>query len=75
MIEILLDHSYADDYFMISNIEVKINDAAEKERVENLAKRLEGQLVDPDNELSKRIAEFLKVDERLIDLDTNEIDF
>jgi hypothetical protein len=76
MIEILLDHSYADDYFMISNIEVKIKDVVEKERIEKLIKQngLVGSLVDPDRELSKRIAYILKVEEKLIDLDTEEID-
>jgi benzoyl-CoA reductase/2-hydroxyglutaryl-CoA dehydratase subunit BcrC/BadD/HgdB len=76
MIEILIDHSYADDYFQIDTITVNLDDKEEKERIEKLVKQygLEGQLVDPERELSKLIAEVLKVDESLIDLDTNEID-
>lgn len=34
MIEILFDHSYKDDYFMLSNISVTIIDQAEKENLE-----------------------------------------
>ncbi|CRK80299.1 hypothetical protein [Neobacillus massiliamazoniensis] len=76
MIEIIIDHSYEDDYFMISNIDVKIKDVAEKERVEKLVKQsgLEGQLVTPDRDLIERIAKILDVREELIDIDTNEID-
>ncbi|MEC1157836.1 hypothetical protein [Cytobacillus horneckiae] len=76
MIEILIDHSYEDDYFMISEITVNIKDLSEKERIEQLVKKsnLIGSLVDVGNDLKKRIADRLKVDVSLIDFDTNEID-
>ncbi|MCM3598711.1 hypothetical protein M4D55_23410 [Metabacillus idriensis] len=76
MIEVLLDHSYEDDYFQIDTITVTILDKAEKERIEKLVKQhgLEGKLVDVDRGLAGRIAAVLKVDEKLIDFDTNEID-
>ncbi|MDZ5610631.1 hypothetical protein U2I54_27450 [Bacillus pseudomycoides] len=76
MIEILIDHSYEDDYFMISDVFVKIKDSFEKERIEKLVKKhnLEGAFVDVDRGLKQRIAELLKVDADIIDFDTNEID-
>lgn len=76
MIEILIDHSYEDDYFMISEITVNIKDLSEKERIEQLVKKsnLIGSLVDVGNDLKKRIADQLKVDVSIIDFDTNEID-
>lgn len=76
MIEILIDHSYEDDYFMISDVLVKIKDVAEKERIEKLVKKhnIEGALVDADRELKHRLAHLLKVDVSIIDFDTNEID-
>ena len=48
MIEMLIDHSYEDDYFIIDTITVNIDDKAEKERIEKLAKKLEGGYADPD---------------------------
>lgn len=78
MIEVLLDHSYVDDYFRIDTITVNISDKKEKERIENLIKKhgLEGELVWPDGrELANYIADILQVDVKLIDIDTNEIDF
>ncbi|GAM13414.1 MULTISPECIES: hypothetical protein [Bacillota] len=76
MIEILFDHSYEDDYYYLSTITVNIKDPIEKERIERLLKEcnLEGMIEYPDSLLRKRIAKFLKVDENLIDFDTNEID-
>ncbi|QGH34621.1 hypothetical protein GI584_11515 [Gracilibacillus salitolerans] len=74
MILVTIDHSYVNDYFQIDTIEVNLDEEEEKVRVEKLAKKLEGALVDPDRLLSQRIADELKVDVRLIDLDTNEID-
>jgi hypothetical protein len=77
MIEILFDHSYEDDYYMLSVISVNIADQAEKERIESKIKEinLEGIMEFPDSNLRKRIAKLLDVDENLIDFDTNEIDF
>ncbi|MEC3884577.1 hypothetical protein VKA52_12660 [Halobacillus sp. HZG1] len=76
MIEVLMDHSYEDDYFMISDVTVNLKDAQEKDRVEKLVEKhnLVGRLVDVDRGLSRRIASLLNVDDKLIDLDTNEID-
>ncbi|WP_019156638.1 hypothetical protein [Robertmurraya massiliosenegalensis] len=76
MIEILIDHSYEDDYFMISEITVNIKDVSEKERIEKVVQKsnLIGSLVDVGNDLKKRIADRLKVDVSIIDFDTNEID-
>ncbi|MFC9601741.1 hypothetical protein ACFTQL_28885 [Peribacillus butanolivorans] len=75
MIEILIDHSYTDDYFMISDVSVKIEDVSEKERIEKLVEKynIEGSLVDIDN-VNKRIADLLEVDVSIIDIDTHEID-
>ncbi|GIN59251.1 hypothetical protein J8TS2_35700 [Lederbergia ruris] len=73
-IEVLLDHSYEDDYFMISTITVNLKNEEEKERVQKISERMEDDFVDPDGLLSKRIADRHKVDVSLIDLDTNEID-
>jgi hypothetical protein len=76
MIEILLDHSYEEEYFMISNVTVRIKDVTEKERIEQLVKKrnLIGRFVDPDRDLAERIAKTLEVDVKLIDIDTEEID-
>ncbi|SFJ43226.1 hypothetical protein SAMN04487936_102146 [Halobacillus dabanensis] len=76
MIEVLLDHSYEDDYFMISDVTVNIKDSQEKERVKELVEKhnLVGWLVDVDRGLSKRLANLLQVDAELIDFDTNDID-
>ncbi|MCR3921745.1 MAG: hypothetical protein NUK65_04395 [Firmicutes bacterium] len=74
MITIIIDHSYEDNYFMISEIEVNIADKEEKERIMEKFKQIAGALVMPDNELKQRIADTLEVDIDLIDLDTNEID-
>lgn len=53
MIEILLDHSYEDDYFMISDVSIKIKDESEKERIEKLVEKhnIIGSLVDVDIEV------------------------
>ncbi|WP_186578039.1 hypothetical protein [Aquibacillus kalidii] len=76
MINIIIDHSYADDYFMISEISVNIKDPTERERVEYLVRKynLEGSLEDPNNSLSNRIADMLQVDVSIIDIDTEEVD-
>lgn len=75
MINVFIDHSYEEDYFMIDRIIVNLDDNKEKARIENLAKQLEGEFVEAANNLlNKRIANFLEVDVSLIDLDTNEID-
>lgn len=76
MIEVLIDHSYADDYFMISNVTVNIDDAVEKERIKKAVKKhlIVGSLVSPDRTLKEDIAQALSVDQKLIDMDTSEID-
>lgn len=76
MIEIFIAHSYEDDYFMISDVSVKINNESEKERIEKLVEKhnIIGALVDGDKGLALRIADLLEVDVRIINLDTNEID-
>jgi hypothetical protein len=73
MIEILLDHSYEDDYFIISRISVNIKDASEKERIEKIVEKhnLVGMIGYPDKLF---IADLLKVDATIIDFDVNEID-
>lgn len=76
MIEILFDHSYENDYYYLSVVTVNIKDPIEKERIDRLVMEcnLEGMLEYPDRLLRKKIAKLLKVDENLIDFDTNEID-
>lgn len=76
MIEVTIDHSYEDDYFMIGDIRVNIKDPEEKKRIEEVVKRsgLIQRLIYPDRQLSQRIAQLLGVDVKLIDIDTNEID-
>ncbi|MGE8207840.1 hypothetical protein ACQKP0_25580 [Heyndrickxia sp. NPDC080065] len=54
MIEIRFDHSHVNNYF-IDTITVNLDDKEEKERIEILAKRLEGCLVDyPNKELAEK---------------------
>lgn len=76
MIEVLLDHSYEEDYFQIDTITVNLDDLKEKERIEKVIKEkgLEGQLIEPDRFFSERIAKVLGVDKKMIDIDTNEMD-
>lgn len=76
MIEFLFDHSYEDDYYVLSNVTVSIKDSLEKERIERLVKehKLIGMQEYPDRDLAQRIANLLKVDVKLIDFDTEEID-
>lgn len=74
MIKITIDHSYEDDYFMISYIEVNNTDENERERILDRFKEIDGAFVNPDNNLRERIADALGVDVNLIDLDTEEID-
>ncbi|WP_332632034.1 hypothetical protein [Halalkalibacter flavus] len=76
MIEVLIDHSYEEDYFMIDTITVNLKNKEEKERIEKVIKELglEGKFVNPDRHFSKRIAEVLGVSKELINIDTNDID-
>ena len=73
MIEVIIDHSYEDDYFMISEINVHIEDEVEKKRIEQAISDngLLGDLGYPDKIM---IAHILKVDPKLLDMETNEID-
>lgn len=76
MIGILFDHSYQDDYFILSDISVNIKDPIEKEKIETRIRQgnLLGSLGFPGTDLKKYIAEFLEVDENFITFDTEEID-
>lgn len=74
MITITIDHSYEDDYHMISYISIDSEDEKEKERIIEKFKDIDGALVDPDGSLGERIAEALGVDVNLVQLDTEEID-
>lgn len=76
MIEILVDHSYEEDYFVISTISVNVEDASEKARIEKLIEdnNIEGQLVTFNDGLSLNIADLLKVNVGIINIETNEID-
>lgn len=76
MIYVHIDHSYEDDYFMISEIEVEVDDISEKEHIEKLIEEnnIVGQLVDGDSGLALRLADLLNVNVSIIDIDTNEID-
>lgn len=74
MITITIDHSYEDDYHMISYISIDSEDEKEKERIIKKFEEIDGALVDPDGSLDKRIAEALGVDVKLVNLDTEEID-
>jgi hypothetical protein len=76
MIEIIIDPSYVEDYFMISEVSIKINDASEKHRIEKLVEKhnIVGSLVDGDRALALRIVDILEVPVSIIDIDTNEID-
>lgn len=75
MIEVLVDHSYEDDYFQIDTVTVNLDDKEEKERIEKavIKSSLEGSLVDPDG-LAEQIARVLGVRKEMIDIDTHEID-
>jgi hypothetical protein len=79
MIEVLIDHTYADDYFQIDTITVNLDDKRGKEKNKKNKKvikeaNLEGSIVEPDRDLIERIAKVLGVRKELIDIDTNEID-
>lgn len=76
MIEVLIDHSYEEDYFQIDTVTVKIDDLVEADRVRKIIREinLEGSLVEPSNALRSEIAKVLGVDVEIIDIDTNEID-
>ncbi|WP_034757816.1 hypothetical protein [Rossellomorea vietnamensis] len=76
MIEVILDHSTEEDYFVISSVSVNIKDEQEKARVKKVVAdhNLEGSLVDGDRGLALRIADVLGVNVQLIDIDTQEID-
>ncbi|QUW22476.1 hypothetical protein JSQ81_02495 [Sporosarcina sp. Marseille-Q4063] len=75
MIEVIVDHSYAEDYFQIDTITVNLDDNVEKERIERSIKKsnLEGSLVDP-GDLREHLAVVLGVRKEMIDIDTHEID-
>ncbi|MEI2338888.1 hypothetical protein FA002_02105 [Priestia megaterium] len=76
MIEIIIDHSYEDDYFCIGMITVNLDDENEKKRIEKLVKEEElvGSFVIPDSLLNEQIGKLLGVKKELIDIDINEID-
>ncbi len=76
MIQFLFDHSYEDDYYQLSNITVKLKDPVEKERIKQLVNehKLIGMQEYPNRHLKERLAKLLKVDVKLIDFDTEEID-
>lgn len=74
MITITINHSYEDDYHMISYISIDSEDEKEKERIFKKFEEIDSALVDPDGSLDKRIADALGVDINLLQLDTEEID-
>lgn len=76
MIKFTFDHSYAEDYFALSYVDVDIKDEKKKEKVEDKIKLLNigGMVEYPDRHLKKKLAEFLEVDVSEIDFDTEEID-
>jgi len=77
MIYVTIDHSHADNYFMVSAVRIEVADPAEKQRLIEAVKRsnLIGSFVDRYGKISEEIAEMLNVDAKMIDLDTEEIDF
>ncbi|GEM04538.1 hypothetical protein HMI01_15260 [Halolactibacillus miurensis] len=74
MIRIIIDHSYEDDYFRISHLDIDLKDKEKEKEVRERFKKIEQSLVIPGRFLTKRIAKALDVDENLIELDTEEID-
>jgi len=76
MIEIIIDHSYEDDYFCIGMITVNLEDENEKKRIEKVIKEeeLEGSFVSPGRLLNEHIAKLLGVKKELVDIEINEID-
>jgi UDP-glucose 4-epimerase len=76
MIEVVIDHSYEDDYYQIDTITVNLADIEEKQRIEKVVKerKLEGILVEPFGDFIDQLAKVLGVTKELIDIDTNEID-
>lgn len=76
MIEVILDHSYEDDYLMVSEVLVNISDVTEKERIEKLIQHynIEGYLIDVGESITDHLAEIFEVDRSIINIDTNEID-
>ena len=76
MINVLIDHSYEDDYFAISHISVELEDELEKARIEKIINEsnYEGRLVDLNDDLHSIIADWLNISVAFIDIDVNEID-
>ncbi len=76
MITVRIDHSYEDDYFSIAMIEVDFDDKKEEQRIKELLGKnnFQGELLDDPSEAKHIVANELKVDISLIDLDVDEID-
>ena len=76
MIEILVDHSSAENYTYLSDILVDIKDPIEKERIDRIIElnNLIGSSEYPDRDFQRRLAKLFGVDEGLISVEMNEID-
>ncbi|MFE7082575.1 hypothetical protein [Priestia megaterium] len=76
MVEVIIDHSYEDDYFCIGRITVNLEDVSEKKRIEKIIKdkELEGSFVSPGRLLNEHIAKLLGVKKEIVDIEINEID-
>lgn len=77
MITINVAHSYEDDYFCISSIDVSIKDEEEAKRINeklNENHRFEGELLTIGDDFISILSELLQVRESIITIDTEEID-
>lgn len=73
MIKFRIDHSHEEDYFYVEDIELKVDDEIERERIEKaiIEHKLRGYIGYPDIEY---FALCLGVDKMLIDIDVDEFD-
>lgn len=77
MITINVDHSYEDDYFCISSIDVDVKDENENKRINEILDkkdRFKGQLLTIGDEFMSGLSELLQISEAMITIDTEEID-
>jgi len=76
MIQVFIDHSHEDDYYMISTINVELSSPSENERVNKLIKELEldSKFVNGFDDVASLLAELLTVDKNQIDIEVIEID-
>ncbi|MCZ0872747.1 hypothetical protein [Peribacillus sp. AS_2] len=77
MIEVLVDHSYQDDYHSIAKINVKLDDVNENKRVSKLLaekNNFGGEIFISGGDVKGFLSNALNIDQKYIDIDIEEID-